>query len=230
MGLIEETDIREKEEKKAKEKEKLEKYIIEIKSKVMTFFFVAIFLIIVYILYKATYKSVDIEDPIVDVKNKYIHYYLIVIGFISIFFLIVNIIVKNKRRLMIVLSIIMFFSLISTMIFIGIRIKYDSTYIEEKFETIYIEKYGEDNPNTNTIYEIGFKGLIEKTKKEHYVDECMKLYNAFKIKTIGLFSIQIVIIVLIVYEIVRLSRINVNLEKINKDDIIVYDEEENVKM
>ena len=58
----------------------------------------------------------------------------------------------------------------------------------------------------------------------------MELYNVFKIKSYGTLILHLLLNMLLVYQIIRVQKGNSKKEKLNKDDIILFDEEENVKM
>ena len=58
----------------------------------------------------------------------------------------------------------------------------------------------------------------------------MELYNVFKIKSYGTLILHLLLNMLLVYQIIRVQKVNSKKEKLSKDDIILFDEEENVKM
>ena len=68
-----------------------------------------------------------------------------------------------------------------------------------------------------------------KTEKEYYVDECMKAYNIFGVRMYVVMGLNILIIMLLIYQIIKVSQIQEKREKLNKDDAILFDEEENIK-
>ena len=76
---------------------------------------------------------------------------------------------------------------------------------------------------------IGITGLSIKTEKEYYVDECLKLYGIFKVKTYGILALHLLLNILLIYQVLKVSKLQVRKEKINKDDAILFDEEQNIK-
>ena len=71
--------------------------------------------------------------------------------------------------------------------------------------------------------------LSLKTEKQYYVDECLKLYNIFKIKTCAILGLHLILNILVIYQIKHILKIKRKKEIINKDDIILFDEEQNIK-
>ena len=192
-----------------------------------------IIVIVGIITFLATYKS-DIADPIENTKRMFMNTYLMVIVGFLIVTAIINFLSKEESVLIKRLQIVFAVSIIIMLIFAGIKLNMDSTYTKNKFEQIYSEQYGEElTSNSNSIIkakiDFGITGMTIKSEKEHYIDECMKLYNIFKTKTYGILALHLLLNCLLIYQIVRVSKIQGKKEKINKDDAILFDEEQNVK-
>ena len=68
-----------------------------------------------------------------------------------------------------------------------------------------------------------------KSEKEYYIDECVKAYNIFSIRMYGIIGLNVLLIILLIYQIPKVSRIQEKRDKLSKDDEILFDEEENVK-
>ena len=115
----------------------------------------------------------------------------------------------------------------SILIFLGIKASMDSTYTKNKFEQIYILENGENNSKTKI--DIGITGVQIKTEKEYYIDECVKAYNIFYLRMYGIVAINILLIILLIYQIFKVAKIQESRDRISKDDAILFDEEENIK-
>lgn len=187
-----------------------------------------IILIVGGITFLATYKS-PIVDPIENTKSFIIYAHLILTVILLFITIGVNFLSKSKEdiiRRLIVLAII---SITTMLIFVIIKIDLDSMYNASKFEEMYLTQETQSNNDENLKVSIGFTGVGLKTEKQYYVDECVKLYNIFKIKSYGTLSLNLLLTILIIFQISRLSK-NQNLRnRVNKDDVILFDEEENVK-
>ena len=51
----------------------------------------------------------------------------------------------------------------------------------------------------------------------------------FQTKTYGIFALYIILDILLIYQVIKVLKIKENLDKIAKDDIVLFDEEENIK-
>ena len=58
----------------------------------------------------------------------------------------------------------------------------------------------------------------------------MKLYNIFKVKSYGTLGIHLLLNILLVYQILKIKKIQNKKKRLNKDDLILYDEEQNIKI
>ena len=191
-----------------------------------------IILIVGVIAFITTYKS-NIIDPIKDIKNLFINTHLIIIAiFLGITFLI-NYSSKNESTLIKRLIVFSIISIITMMIFLGIKLNFDTIYTKEKFEMLYSEQNIEDESSKNNILkqklDMGITGLGVKTEKEYYVDECIKLYGIFKTKAYGTLALHLLLNLLLIYQMIKVSKIKRKKEKMGKDDAILFDEEQNIK-
>lgn len=187
-----------------------------------------IILIVGIITYLATYES-SIVDPIENIKKMFINTHLIIIGILLAITIIINFFSKNKEALIKKLIIIIVISIMTMLVFFVIKLHLDTTYNKEKFEQFYTEQNITESSNAKTKIDIGITGASLKTEKEYYIDECMKLYNIFKAKTYGTLGLHVLLNILIIYQILRISKIQGRKEQMNKDDLILFDEEENIK-
>lgn len=69
-----------------------------------------------------------------------------------------------------------------------------------------------------------------KTDKQYYIDECIEAYNVFKVKSYATLIVHLLLNMLLIYQILKMQKNNEKKERLNKDDIVLFDEEENVKM
>ena len=120
---------------------------------------------------------------------------------------------------------------ISTMIlFWDVKLDLDLTYTKAKFEEIYTEANTTETTDERSKIDIGLAGVSIKTEQEYYIDECMKLYNIFKVKSYGTLGIHLLLNILLVYQILKIKKIQNKKKRLNKDDLILYDEEQNIKI
>lgn len=175
-----------------------------------------------------TYKP-SVVDPIEKIKSVLINTYIIIILMLAGLMLLVNHISKDKNILIKRLTIILLISTIMILIFSVIKIRMNSTYTKNKFEQIYTQEYNDENLDSKNKSYVELDEMQIKTQKEHYVDEWVKAYNMFGARMYGIIGINILLIFLLIYQISRLSKIQEKKDKLKKDDIILFDNEENVK-
>ena len=189
----------------------------------------AIIFTVVAITFFATYNT-SVLDAISEIKNTFIKtYMLVILGVLSITIL-VNCFSKSKESLMRRIAILLIISVIAFAGFWVKKTSIDSTYTKDKFESKYVELYGSKDTGNKAKIEIGGDGLKTVTAKEYYIQECEKAYKVFTARAYTIFGLNILLIVLLVFQIVKIIKINENIERLSKDDIVVYDEEENIKM
>lgn len=179
-----------------------------------------------------TYKS-TIIDPIEDIKKLFINAHLIVLViFLGITF-IIHYSSKNESTLLKRLIVFSIISIITMLIFFGIKLNMDATYTKDKFKEFYSEQNIEDESSkkdiTNQKIDVGITGVGLKTEEEYYVDECVKLYGIFKTKTYVILGLHLLLNILLIYQVLKVSKIQGKKEKISKDDAVLFDEEQNVK-
>lgn len=187
-----------------------------------------IILIIGGIAYLIGYKS-SIVDPIEGLKRTFIMAHFITVAVFFVILLIATVFSKNKMISVIRLVIICAMSIIAMLIFFGIKLNLDKTYTEDKFKYFYAEQNIAEKSNSKLKVDIGLTGVSLKSDEEYYIDQCMKLYNNFKIITYLILGMHFFINALLVYQILRVGKAQDKREIMNKDDLILFDEEENVK-
>lgn len=186
-------------------------------------------LVVAGITFLSKYKP-SIIDPIESTKKIIINAYLITNLILISAIVMSNYFSKNKKELLKKLTIILAISMITVCTFLGIKLKMDMKYTKSQFEQIYDSEYVTKPREKNQRISIGLKEIGVKTEKEYYADECMKCYKIFDVKLYGIIGINTLIITLLIYQIYKVTKIKEKLDKLEKDDIVVYDEEENVKM
>lgn len=187
-----------------------------------------IILIVGVLTYLFTYKS-SIIDPLESTKSIFMNTYLIVLAILLAVVALVNFFSKSKESLIKKLIIVLVISLITMVIFLGVKLNYDSTYDENKFEQLYLEQ-GMEESSDNSRFDIGIGGLTVKTEKEYYIDECMEMYSIFKIKTYAMLGLHLVLNVLLIYQIFKVANIQSKRDRLSKDDLILFDKEQNVRL
>lgn len=183
---------------------------------------------IVGITFLATYKP-SVVDPIEDTKRIIMNTYTIITLSLVILTLLANYFSKDKNALIKRLIAILSISIITILVFFGIKANMDATYTKSKFEQMYIQEYGEQKSATKSKVDIGFTGMQIKTEKEYFVDECAKAYNIFGIRMYGIVGVNFLLIILLIYQVSKVSQIQEKRDQLSKDDAILFDEEENIK-
>lgn len=187
-----------------------------------------IILIVGAITFLMAYKS-TIIDPIENIKKLFINAHLIVIAFFLAITLVVNLFSKKESELISRLILTAITSIAIMMFFAGTKFYLDKTYTKTEFEKIYTEQNANKIDSKKTKVGIGLAGVNIKTEKEYYVDECVKLYNIFKTKSYGTLGLHLLLNLLLIYQIFKVEKIQNKKERLDKDDIILKDEEQNVK-
>ena len=82
-----------------------------------------------------------------------------------------------------------------------------------------------ENTETKSQINVGMNGLSVKTEKEHYIDEWVKLYKIFKVKTYGTLGLNLLLNILLVFQMLRIIEISNKKVRLSKDDAIFFDED-----
>ncbi len=187
-----------------------------------------IIFIIAGITFLATYKP-SVIDPIENIKRIVMNTHIILILALLTLTLLANYFSKDKNALIKRLIVILLLSIITMLVFLGIKANMDSTYNKNEFEQIYEQEYSGTNSDTKSKIDIGLTGMKIKSEKEYYIDESIKAYNIFSIRMYGVIGLNILLIVLLIYQIFKVSKIQEKRDRLNKDDAILFDQEENIK-
>lgn len=187
-----------------------------------------IILIVGVIAYVVTYKS-TIIDPIESVKKTFLNVHLIITFVLLGATIITNLSSKNESILIKRLMIIFVIYIITMLVFLGIKLHLDTTYTKEQFEQLYTgQNIGEDS-DTKSKINMSLTGMSIKSEKEYYVDQCMKLYNIFKIKTYATLGLHLLLNILLIFQMQKVIKIHNKKIRMNKDDLILFDEEQNIR-
>ncbi len=186
-----------------------------------------IILIVGAITYLFIYKS-SIIDPIENIKKGFMNVYAVVLLILLSIVVISNFLSKSKEALIKKLSIILVISIATMLVFLEIKLSYDSTYDRNKFEQFYLEQDKQEKTNNQKI-DIGIGGVSLKTEKQYYIDECMEMYNIFKIKGYAMLMLHLLLNILLIYQIFKVRNIQEKRDRLDKDDLILFDEEQNVR-
>ena len=119
---------------------------------------------------------------------------------------------EDKRELFNRMLMLFAFSLIVMASITFIKLGMDSYYNDAKFEEFFISS--------------GMDYKYEQT----YINECKVLYDMFSMKVLTLIVINGLLNLLLLYRILKLEKMKRKLDRIEKDDIVVYDEEQNIKI
>ena len=180
------------------------------------------------ITFLSTYKP-SIIDPIENTKKILINTYILITLALLVLTILANYFSKDKNALIKRLIVILSLSVITILVFLGIKANMDLTYTKNKFEQIYNQEYSGQTSNSESKIVVSIGEIKIKSEKEYYIDECVKAYNIFSIRMYGIIGLNVLLIILLIYQIPKVSRIQEKRDKLSKDDEILFDEEENVK-
>ena len=190
-----------------------------------------IFAIVTTIVSISKYQP-DIIDPIAGVKQFYFRTYIISMLSLLIIWLIFYAFKKSVRYIVELLSIFLVFSFILLFVFAGMRVHYDKQYNEAYFKYEYKNLNGEqqDIPTEKKVEILpGIFNIIEETKEEHYISECMTAYEVFQTRSYVLMGTHVGINLIIWGFLYKEVRRLLKEKKIREHDNVIFDEEQNVK-
>lgn len=185
-----------------------------------------IFVIIACVAFFYSYKMSFI-DRIADIKSMFLIFQLVCVLVSIVLLILFSCISKNRESLIRNVIFVTIISILALMIQCGIKIFLDTKYNEKEFANMY-EQYEENSEAENKKVIGVFTGI--KTVKEAYIQENVNAYLNFRVKTVTYIVIYILEILIMCYLIYRLKRHDYKRDKLEKDDEILYDEEENVKL
>ncbi len=183
-----------------------------------------------FLLYLFMYKP-SIQDPLVNIKNNFLNAQLISIGITIVITILATILSKNRESLIKNLIIISILSILVILAFLGYKANMDNKYNEIAFEKFYEEYEAKNNTNkSNQKMSLGITGIKILDRKQAYISESENSYRQFSIKSMLFIGIYALIVVTIFYLTYRLFAIEKKRKRLEKDDIVVYDEEQNIKI
>ncbi len=168
-----------------------------------------------------SYKP-SIIDPISGIKKLYVNGYLISLGILLIFILIVHKKSKDSKELSHNLFIALLASFALVLTFISFKIFLDKIYTETKFEEIYLN-VGELQTDINLI------DTNRLATKSHYVSECKNLYAIFDANVFSIFILHFTFNLLLIYITLKAKNNRDKIEKVQLHDDALFDEEINIK-
>lgn len=174
----------------------------------------------------------NFNDQIADLKNNFLTFQLICIVASIALLILFTFISKSKESLIRNLKFVAILSIIAIIFQIGIKISLDSNYNKETFANMYdqYESQGTEKDNKQQVVVGIFSGVQVSSVKDTYIQNCLTAYTTFKIKTILYIGLYILIAFFIFYLIHRIKTIEDKKDRLEKDDNVVYDNEENVKI
>ena len=188
-----------------------------------------IILTVTVITFLVTYKP-SVIDPIENTKKIIINTYLIINVLLLALVVFANFFSKTKKSLGRRITVLLLISILTIIVFCAIKSNMDSNYTKNKFEQIYTEKYSKEISDDKTKFNVGLTGIQIKTEKENFVDECAKAYNIFGIRMYGILALNILLIFLLIYQRYKVAKIQENIDKLYKNDAVLFDDEENIKI
>mgnify|MGYP004626369323 CR=1 FL=1 len=192
---------------------------------------VAVLLVLITLFgaYIFSYKG-NFNDPIANVKSTFLNLQLVSILIPIIVSAIAVFIAKSKEKLVNCLYIIAILSFISLIIFAFVKIGFDNKYNNEKFLEYYNTYEQKTENSTEKKVNVGINGIQMLNDQEKYIEESVNSYNNFKMKTFLYLIINSIVIFLIWVLASRLKNIENRKKKIFKNDDILFDNEQNIKM
>ncbi|MBO5478380.1 MAG: hypothetical protein J6A04_01470 [Clostridia bacterium] len=186
----------------------------------------------IYILF----SSSVFPDAIENVKNLYLYAGLLSAGIITGLILIFSIWSKDEKKLLSHMIFTLILTAITIITLLGTKAYMNTIYTQEKFEE-YFEEYCMDNEISKdekekvrqefNIWRVTVEG---KNLKDKYIEENMKLYQKFTIKSWVNLIILMCIFILNIYMITQIiSKIHYK-NILEKNDNILEDDEINVKI
>lgn len=205
-------------------------YFIPLDNTYVIFQMLATFLILIVglVTILATYKS-PVIDPIASFKKSVLYSYIAINIILISFIFLANYNSKDKVSLIRKLVAILFISLLTFVAFLCVKLNANSIYNKSKFEQIYMEQNDEDTTDSKTKFALSLEGMKMETKKEYFVDECLKAYKVFSIRMLTIFGVNLLIVVLLIYQIIKVIQIQEKREQLDKNDAILFDEEQNCR-
>ena len=175
------------------------------------------------------YESVY-PDLIPKVKSTYyiLQFICIFISFISVF--LVSRFSKDRDSCISYMKVLFMVSFILMLIFITYRFYLDSVYTNDKFEDLLNKsEYSEYINTSDKRLSVNSNGLNLVSEKEAFIEDNIQSYSFFKARTYCQIGLYFLVVLYTGYTIYLLTKRDNKRDKLEKDDAILFDEEENVK-
>lgn len=167
-------------------------------------------------------------DPISQTKEIFLKAQITTSLISAIGVFLITILTKStKKKLITRLIILGTLTLIVMIILMGFKLYMNNKYNNESNFSNFYEQFEPKDENEKIKLSINEFKFI--SAKENYINKSMNAYTVFSIKTTLCFMVLIFIIVGTYYFANRLSNFESKKERLAKDDLILYDKEENIK-
>jgi len=185
-------------------------------------------ILIAFFIYAINYKTTFI-DPIETLKSSYMTI-LFTSMLISLLFTVICVLFsKSKETLISNLKIIIILTALTIFILLIGKITIDSTYNENEFSKIYSQIDFSEEETAKQYIDISLSSIKLSNHKELFIEQNLKAYGYFKLKT----SLGLIVYTLLIganiYLISHISRVQEMINISNRDAEILFDEEENLK-
>lgn len=188
-----------------------------------------LFLVSIVFIYIYTYE-VTVVDPLAKIKSIFLTVQMYVAVLSIIFIIISNWFRENTAKLIKGLKYTILFSFLSLSLLIGGKAYLDNTYDNKaKFEELYDIEVSRQEEFLNENDEI-FEDIVEIDSKSTFVYQNLKGYTFFTVKVFVNFIVQLLIMGF------EFCLLVINVKKKRKEDMIakenevLFDEEQNVKI
>ncbi|MBQ8298499.1 MAG: hypothetical protein IJX99_01265 [Clostridia bacterium] len=189
-----------------------------------------VILLVALFLYLYNFESVYIRDPIEYAKTSFLDVQFGGTLLYTILLLIINALRDVPEKALkcfvgvFVLAIIFCSS-------VGVaKLNMDNKYTEEKFAEMYSEVYFKDKTNGNLL-NISLDGVVKTEANEDiFKRECESLYKSFTLKVMVGFFVQFVLLLLNGYLIIKVAKSKEKFDKAQKENEVLFDEEQNIKV
>jgi len=183
---------------------------------------------IAFFIYAMNYKPTFI-DPIESLKNSYISALFIAMLVSIIFTVISTLFSKSKDTLVLHLKIVIVLTSLAIFMFLLVKVNIDNTYNETEFSRIYSEIDFSEEDTSKKYLHISLSDVKISEHKEMFIEQNLKAYGYFKLKTSLGLIIYTLLIGVNIYLISHIYKVQEMIEVSDKDAEILFDEEENVK-
>ncbi len=180
--------------------------------------------------YVLAYKP-EFVDPIEGIKKIYINSQIISMITSLTLIMITMFFSKTKEILIKRLKIILILSMLAIMVFVGIKIGLNIKYNNyEKFSKYYeISEVKENEELNKNNIKVALTGIEIRDIKQAYIEDNMKAYKYFTYKTTACTVLYAILVIFNVSMIIKVANQQESIDKMQRDDSILFDEEENVK-